>query len=299
MPSSNVFANVWFYGTPNAVTLNVVDDDGIVTDLVSRGYLQVSTDGENYKSVNAANSLGEVSYNDMVYISTTPLAQSEGWSITGVTGVSVAANWNGYQFKMPNSAVTVTINMKKDQVLSPLPLSQYTDVTQGSLAFYADAACTHIIAEALPGDTVYVKATVKDGYQMKANSLHVLNAVDATMLESSVSPNVWNFTMPAEGIQPVTCSFEALKYTAKIVLVPGTTEGVKINYGAKSAPVKDGNTIDIEYNTPITVVLDAGQVLSSLKYKVNTDPEVTVTGGTFMVPAAPAGATITVTITVS
>ena len=301
MPSSNVFANVWFYGTPYAVTLNVVDDDGVVTDLVSRGYVQVSTDGENYKSVNAVDSLGNVSFNDMVYISTTPLAQSEGWSITSVTGVSVAANWSGYQFKMPDSAVTVTINMKKDKVLAPLALSQYTNVSQGSLAFYADAACTQIITEALPGDTVYVKATVKDGYQMKANSLHVLNAVDATMLESAVSPNVWKFTMPAEGIQPVTCSFEALKYTVKIVLAPSSTEGVKVNYNnTKTAPIKDGDSIlDVEYNTAFSVVLDAGQVLSGLKYQVNTDPDVAVTGNVFTIPAAPAGATITVTISVS
>ena len=301
MPSTNVFANIWFYGIPYPVTLNVVDVDGVVTDLVTKGYVQVSTDGENYKSVNDPNSIGQISYGEMVYVTTTPLAQNEGWSITSITGVPVATIWNGFQFKMPNAATTLTINMKKDSTATALPLSQYTNPGQGSLAFYKDAACTQIITEAMPGDTVYVKATVQPGFQMVPNSLHVLNVADATMIETAVSPNVWSFEMPGYGIQPVTCSFEALKYNVAVKLNPAATEGVTITYNnTKTVPVKDGDTIlDAEYNTGLSVMVPSGKVLKSFTYQVNSDPAVSVPGGVFTIPAAPAGATITVTITLA
>ena len=44
---------------------------------------------------------------------------------------------------------------------------------------------------------------------------------------------------------------------------------------------------------------DTGKVINSLKYKVGSDPEVAVTGNLFVIPAAPAGSTITVTVSIS
>ncbi len=306
MPNTYVTANVYFIGNPNTVTLSMVDKDAVVTDLLTRGYVQISTDGVNFKSVNAADSLGEAHYGDQVQITTTPLADAEDWSIVdvSVTGAAVAAIWNGYQFTMPNAAVTVTITMKHNNVVLPLPLSAFTDTNMGSLAFYLDAACTQIITEALPGTTVYVKATEKPGYQISSAGLHVLNAADSTMIETAVSPGLWKFEMPAEGIQTVTCGFEALKYKVKMIINPTAADGVKVMYNnTKTVPVANGNEIlDVQYNTGFTLVLENGLTLSGpVKYQVNSEPVVTLGAGvtTFTIPAAPASATIQVWVDVS
>ena len=203
---------------------------------------------------------------DEITVTATP---AEGYMVDTIT-VKTALNTNvavaNGKFTMPSSDVTVTVTFKV------IPAATYT-VT---VAPTTNGTATVDKSTAAAGETVTVTATPAEGY-----ALDTITAVDASGATVTVTDG--KFIMPAANVT-VTATFKEVPATTYTVTVAPTTNGTAtVNKSTAAA----GETVTV------TATPAEGYALDAITAVDASGAAVTVTNGSFTMPAA----NVTVTAT--
>lgn len=251
MPQTGCRINASFTAVAYNVEVNVTGGDGLV---------KVSA-GSEFRDVLAADSFNAVGFGTTVKVLRTEYAKAQAQKIesievlNGSDKVPVAEIADGYQFTMPAGDVVINVTIGDDATLKPITLKYET--ANGKLVFYSDADCKNIITAAKPGETVYVKASAKEGYQLKDGSLKILNAADNTIIGdkgTSTDDFDYKFEMPAKGVKPAA-EFEAIVYEVKINSVTADNVAQLTVSGQPAVVVKAGDTVKVPYGSTVSLSL--------------------------------------------
>ncbi len=242
MPNSPVNIYVNFAGVSYSLRVRVTDTAG---NPVTSGYVQVYT-GDVYRDVAADTTFDNVGYNTQVQIGRTALAQAQNMKIAAVEVVTTdpnstvsyhdnSLNGEGIWFMMPADNVEVRIQVEKGTNNQAAILVD--QVYNGTLAFYADPACTIPVTSFNIGDVVYIVDQPFAGYaNLGDGELKVYNNGMINTVNRDDGTGLWKFT-----VQPGQTIFGAVFQPSAVALtvsVVPNTMSVFINGNV----FKDGDT---------------------------------------------------------
>lgn len=174
--------------------------------------------------------------------------------VAGSTSYEATLNSAGnYELTMPNvDGMKVTVTLK------PLPVEVKLDgVTNGTVKFYSDAACTKEITDLKKVDVgdVYFKLVANTGYKYKENTLKITDSAAAEVSPASAGTDVWAVTVPEGGLT-VKAEFISGTYALKVNFKGNAAKlgqtVLEIN-GEKKELDQDVNTFYVNYNTSLKI----------------------------------------------
>ncbi len=276
MPSSPVSISVNFAEVAYSLRVRVAEADGTP---VTSGYVQVSTNGANYRDVAADTTFDNVAFGAQIMVGRTEFARAQGMVISSVeilnttAGVTVpyydnSASGEGIWFTMPSDNVEVRIRVEKQVV--DLPIVLQDQVHNGTLIFRSGPNTTDpLVTDFRVGDVVYVFDQPDPGFNnLGEGDLKIYaNGMINTANLHSTGPNVWKFT-----VQPGTTIFGAIFQSAPVSVTYNITPA-----GANA--FINGNV----YNGSGTITANVGDVLSIASaeagYAVTSTDEFVVPAG--------------------